>query len=102
MGASKLISLVQYVCIRKKCWEKFLAALLIMIREYRTREVFNAINIGTEKAFESIKSRVKDKPHQVTLTTRDTDRHVEVIERMIRFAREKSVLYNYQNHAKQS
>ena len=89
VGASKRIGLVQYVCVRKKYQEKFLEAILIMIREYRAQEVFDFIGIGANEAFKSIKSELEDKPYQVALTTCDANRYVEVIERMIRFVKER-------------
>ena len=81
--------LIQCVCIRKKHRDKFLEAILVMICEYRARRVFNVTSIGTDKAFNSIKSELKDKPNQVTLTTYDANRHVERTERMIQFSKER-------------
>lgn len=51
--------------------------------------LFHVINIGADKAFESIKSELKDETQQVILTTYNADYHVEVIEMMIRFIKEK-------------
>ena len=45
--------------------------------------------IGADKAFYCIKSELQDVPYQVELTTCDADRHVEVIEGMIRFLKER-------------
>ena len=73
MGVSRHIGLIQYVCIRKNDCEKFLEATLLMIRMYQSRGVFEVINIGTDKAFDSIKSILKDKPYQVALTTCNGD-----------------------------
>ena len=73
VGASRHISLIQCVCIRKNYREKFLEAILLMIREYGCRGVFEVISICADKAFESIKSILKDKPYQVALTTCDAD-----------------------------
>lgn len=60
-----------------------------MILKYRARGVFNVIFVGANKAFEFFKSELKDKPYQFTLTTCDTDWHVEVIEKMIRYVEER-------------
>ena len=77
------------VFIRKKYGDKFLEDILIMIRNYRTQGVFNIISIGTDKAFKLIKSELEDKPYRVVLTTCDTDQHVKITERMIRFVKER-------------
>ena len=69
VGASKHIGLIQCVYIRKKHCEKFLEEILLMISEYRARGVFDIISIGANKAFNSIKSILEDKPYQIALTT---------------------------------
>ena len=89
VGVSKHIGLIQCVCIRKKNQGKFLEAILTMIREYRFQSVFNVVTIGADKAFDAIKSELEDAPYNVSLTTCDADRHVEVVERMIRFVKKK-------------
>ena len=63
------IGLVQYRCIRKKNREKFLNAILLMIREYQSRGIFDVVSIGADKAFDAIDSEIKDEPYNVTLTT---------------------------------
>ena len=73
----------------KKNREKFLEAILIMLREYRARGVFEVISIGGDNAFDAIKSELKNEPYNVTLDTCDANRHVEVVERMIRFTKER-------------
>ena len=60
-----------------------------MIHEFRARMFFNVISIGTDKAFESIKSELEDKLYQIALTTCDANRYVKVIERMIRFEKKR-------------
>ena len=60
-----------------------------MIHDYRAREMLKVISVGDYKAFESIKSELKDKPYQVKLTMCDADWHVEVVERMIKFAKSR-------------
>ena len=77
------------MCIRKKNQEKFLEAILVVIREYRSRSVFNVVTIGANKAFNAVKSELEVAPYNVSLTTCDADRHVEVVERMIRFVKER-------------
>ena len=70
-------------------------AILIIIREYRVREIFCVITIGADKASECIKSELEDKPYLVILTIIfDADRHVEVIQKLIRFLlKKRSGLY---------
>ena len=85
LGASKHIGLIWCVCIKKKNREKFLEAILIMIREYRARGMFEVVSIGANNAFVAIKSELKDEPYNVTLTPCDVNRHVEFLERMISF-----------------
>ena len=87
VGVSKHIGLVQCVCIRKKNCEKFLHAILLMIRKYRARGVFDVVSIGADKALDTVESEIKDKPYNVTLTTCDADRHVEFVKRIIRFVK---------------
>ena len=89
VGAFKHIGLIQCICIREKHCEKFLEVTLLMIREYRVWGEFEVISIGANIAFNSIKSVLKDKPYQISLTTCDADWHVEMIERMIRFVKER-------------
>ena len=60
-----------------------------MIREYRSRGVFEVITIGGDNAFDPIKSELEDEPYNVTLDTCDANRHVEVVERMISFTKER-------------
>ena len=45
--------------------------------------------IGADKAFDVIKSELEDGMYKVILPTCDTDRHVEVIERMTTFVKER-------------
>lgn len=96
IGTSKHIGLIQCVYIRCKNREKFLAAILSMIREYRARGMFEVVTIGAIKAFYCIKSELQDVPHQVALTTCDADRHVEVIESMIRFLKKQIIVVRLQ------
>lgn len=69
--------------------EEFFESILIMICEYRGRSVFNVITIGVDKTFESIKSELENKPYQVSLTTYNANRYVQVIKRMIKFVNER-------------
>ena len=89
MGVSKHIGLIQCVCIRKKNREKFRYAILLMICKYQTRGIFDVISIGADKTFDTIESEIKDEPYNVTLTTCDDNQHVEYVERMIRFVKER-------------
>ena len=43
----------------------------------------------SDKDFDAVKSELANEPYNVILTTCDADRHVEVIERMIRFVKER-------------
>ena len=86
---SKHIGLVQCVCIRKKNREKFLHAILLVIREYHSRGIFDVVSVGADKAVDAIESEIKDEPYNVTLTTCDADHHVKFVERMKRFVKEQ-------------
>ena len=88
VGAPKYNSLIQCAFIRKKHRERFQEAISIMIQEYRAQGVVNVVGVGTDKAFESIKSEFENKPYQIALTTCDANRHVEVIKIIIGFVRE--------------
>ena len=85
----KHIGLVQCICIRQKNCEKFLHAILLMIRVYCARGVFEVVSIGVDKAFDAVKSKIKNAPYNVSLTTCDADRHVELAKRTIRFVKER-------------
>ena len=60
-----------------------------MLRKYRARGIFDVVSIGADKAFDAIESKLKDEPYNVTLTPCDTNCHVEFVERMIRFVKER-------------
>ena len=89
VGASRHIGLIQCVCIRKKHREKFMEAILLVIREYQSQGIFDVISIGADKAFDSIKSILEDKLYQVALTTCDDNQYVEIIERTIGSVKER-------------
>ena len=89
VGASKHIDLIQCVCIRKKHCANFLKAILLMIREYRAKRVFNVISINADKAIDLIKSKLEDKLCRIALTTCDANQQLDVVERMIRFVKER-------------
>lgn len=69
VGTSKYIRPIHSVCIRKKAYEKFLKAILIMIRKYRARDVFDHIIFGADKVLKYIKSVLEERPYQITLAT---------------------------------
>lgn len=49
-----------------------------MLWAHRSRDIVNVTTISTNKAFDSIKSKLKDEQYQViTLTTCNADRHVK-------------------------
>ena len=77
-----------YVSI-KKHRDKFLEAILIRLCTYRARGIFAVTTIGANKVFGSIRSKLQDNLYQITLITYNLDRHVEVIERMVRFVKEQ-------------
>jgi hypothetical protein len=60
-----------------------------MIQAYRSRGVFTVVTIEADGAFDCIKHDLQDKPYQIALTTCDADRHVETVERQIRFLKER-------------
>jgi hypothetical protein len=51
--------------------------------------VFNVVSIEADGAFQSIKHELQSEPYNITLTTCDADRHVETVERQIRFLKER-------------
>ena len=73
ISVSKHIGLVQCICIRKKNREKFLEAILLMIKVYRARGVFEVVSIGANKAFDAVEAEMKDEPYNVSLTMCDAD-----------------------------
>jgi hypothetical protein len=60
-----------------------------MIQSYKSRSVFTVVTIEADGAFESIKHELQDDPYRIALTTCDADRHVETVERQIRFLKER-------------
>jgi hypothetical protein len=86
---SNHIGLLQTYCVRKNNRTTILECILKMIQTYKCRSVFNVASIEADGAFESIKHELQAKPYNITLTTCDADRHVETIERQIRFLKER-------------
>jgi hypothetical protein len=86
---SKHLGLLQTYCVRKNNRETILKCILKMIQTYKSRSVFTVVTIEADGAFESIKHELQDEPYNVTLTTCDADRHVETVERQIRFLKER-------------
>jgi hypothetical protein len=86
---SKHIGLIQTYCVRKNNREAILECILKMIQTYKSRSVFNVVTIEADGAFESIKHELQDEPYHIKLTTCDADRHVESVERQIRFLKER-------------
>jgi hypothetical protein len=86
---SKHIGLLQTYCVRKNNRESILECILKMIQTYKSRSVFNVITIEADGAFESIKHELQDEPYNIALSTCDADRHVETVERQIRFLKER-------------
>jgi hypothetical protein len=60
-----------------------------MVQAYKSRSVFNVVTIDADGAFQSIKYELQAEPYKITLTTCDADRHVETVERQIRFLKER-------------
>jgi hypothetical protein len=89
LSYSKHIGLLQTYCVRKNNRDAILGCILKMMQTYKSRSVFSVVSIEADGAFKSIKHDLQDKPYQVELTTCDADRHVEVIERQIRFLKER-------------
>jgi hypothetical protein len=86
---SKHIGLLQTYCVRKNNREAILECILKMIQTYKSRGIFAVVTIEADGAFESIKHELQDEPYQITLSTCDADRHVETVERQIRFLKER-------------
>jgi hypothetical protein len=86
---SKHIGLLQTYCVRKNNRESILECILKMIQSYKSRSVFTVVSIEADGAFESIKHKLQDSPYNITLSACDANRHVEVVERQIRFLKER-------------
>ncbi|OEU10829.1 hypothetical protein FRACYDRAFT_246701 [Fragilariopsis cylindrus CCMP1102] len=86
---SKHIGLIQTYCVRKNNRDAILACILKIIQTYKSRSVFKVVTIEADGAFECIKHELQDKPYNITLSTCDADRHVETVERQIRFLKER-------------
>ncbi|OEU06188.1 hypothetical protein FRACYDRAFT_255934, partial [Fragilariopsis cylindrus CCMP1102] len=59
------------------------------ICSYGSRGIFTVVSIEADGAFKSIKHELQGKPYNITLSTCDADRHVETVERQIRFLKER-------------
>ena len=86
---SKHIGLIQSYCIRKSNKQKYLDGILAMLIMYRSRQPLQVTTMEADGAFEAIRQDLQDKPYEIALTTCDADRHVEIIERQIRFVKER-------------
>ena len=86
---SKHIGLLQTYCVRKNNRETILECILKMAQTYKSRSVFTVVTIEADGAFESIKHELQDEPYNMILSTCDADRHVETVERQIRFLKER-------------
>ena len=86
---SKHIGLLQTYCVRKNNREAILACILKIVQSYKSRSVFKVVTIEADGAFKSIKHELEGDPYNITLSTCDADRHVETIERQIRFLKER-------------
>jgi hypothetical protein len=86
---SKHIGLLQTYCVRKNNRETILNCILKIMQAYRSKGIFTVVTIEADGAFDCIKHDLQDKPYQVVLTTCDADRHVETVERQIRFLKER-------------
>jgi hypothetical protein len=86
---SKHIGLLQTYCVRKNNRETILNCILKMIQAYRCKGIFSVVTMEADGAFDCVKHDLQDKPYQISLTTCDADRHVETVERQIRFLKER-------------
>ncbi|OEU08351.1 hypothetical protein FRACYDRAFT_250146 [Fragilariopsis cylindrus CCMP1102] len=86
---SKHIGLIQTYCVRKNNRDAILACILKITQTYKSRSVFKVVTIEADGAFECIKHELQDKPYNITLSTCDAGRHVETVERQIRFLKER-------------
>jgi hypothetical protein len=86
---SKHIGMLQTYCVRKNNREAILECILKMTQAYKSRSVFTVVTIEADGAFESIKHELQDEPYNIALSTCDADRHVETVERQIRFLKER-------------
>ena len=86
---SKHIGLLQTYCVRKNNRDAIMACILKIIQSYKSRSVFKVVTMEADGAFECIKHELQDKPYNITLSTCDADRHVETVERQIRFLKER-------------
>jgi hypothetical protein len=86
---SQHIGLLQTYCVRRNNRNTILNCILKMTQTYKSRSVFNVVSIEADGAFQSIKHELQSEPYNITLTTCDADRHVETVERQIRFLKER-------------
>jgi hypothetical protein len=85
----KHIGLLQTYCVWKNNRDTILDCISMMTKAYRSRDIFRVVTIEADRAFDSIRHKLQDEPYKIALSICDADRHVEIVERQIRFLKER-------------
>jgi hypothetical protein len=88
IAISEHIGYIQTIAIATKSEISFLSGIKKMISQYQLRG-FKVTHILGDNAFECCKSALEADPFNIKLTTCDKDGHVQIIERAIRFVKDR-------------
>ena len=89
IAISEHIGYIQTIAIATKSETSFLFGIKKMISQYQLRG-FKVVHILGDNAFECCRSTLEANPYNIKLTTCDKDGHVQIIERGIRFVKDRT------------
>ena len=88
LAISKHLNFIQCSGLSSQTDQHFLSQITKFDRVYQVRG-FKIKQIYADRRFVSLKSELEAEPHQIKLTTCDKNAHVHVVERAIRFVKER-------------
>jgi hypothetical protein len=88
IAISEHIGYIQTIARATKSVTNFLSGIKKMVSQYQLRD-FKVSHILGDNAFECCKSTLEADPLNIKLTTCDKDGHVQIIERAIRFVKDR-------------
>jgi hypothetical protein len=89
IAISEHIGYIQTIAIGTKSESSFMFGIKKMISQYQLRG-FKVVHILGDNAFECCRSTLEAIPYNIKLTTCDKDGHVQIIERAIRFVKDRT------------
>jgi hypothetical protein len=88
IAISEHIKYIQTIAIAAKNEDNFLSGIKKMVSQYQLRG-FKVTHILADNAFDCCRSTLEADPFNIKLTTCDKDGHVQIIERAIRFVKDR-------------